>query len=268
VSDVTIEPDDEDGDAAAMRSRLAVIAALVVTAACLALGLLEVWRSVRPARRTTVPEGRRRTATAPRRDRLGAGRRREARQLGAEVVALSDVDTRAMPGAGTAPSHDLARYAYVLEKVRGSLLDVGCGRGVFLDAYQGGPKAGVDLTPLPDADWPSYVADAAALPFPDRSWDTVSAQEMLEHQPDDRVDVVLAELRRVARERVLITVPFLQHQLGSGHLQRFDAERLSRMFPTASFTILDKETGRYPWVLIEEVRPPEAAPDASAAATG
>jgi SAM-dependent methyltransferase len=180
---------------------------------------------------------------------------------------LSEVDTGTMAHASAARPHDLARYAYVLGKVRGSLLDVGCGRGEFVDAYQDGPKAGVDLTPLPDAGWPSYVADAAELPFADRSWDTVSAQEMLEHQPDDRVDVVLAELRRVARERVLITVPFCQRHLRSGHLQRFDAARLSQMFPTASFTILDKGEG-YPWVLVEEARPPEAIPDGSRAPTG
>jgi SAM-dependent methyltransferase len=159
-----------------------------------------------------------------------------------------------MSVAGDPTDHDLARIAYVLGRVSGSLLDVGCGPGIFLDAYRGAPKAGVDIRPSARSDWPLYVVDAAALPFPDRSWDTVSAQEMLEHQPDGKFELVLAELRRVARERLLVTVPFCQRHLRGGHVQRFDAARLASLFPDARFTILDKETGAFPWVLVDERR--------------
>jgi ubiquinone/menaquinone biosynthesis C-methylase UbiE len=156
---------------------------------------------------------------------------------------------------GKHTSEDLARYAYVLTQVSGSLLDVGCGHGIFLDAYAGGDRAGVDVIDRGQHEWPFQVADAAALPFPDASWDTVSAQEMLEHQPDEKLDQVLTELRRVTRQRLLVTVPFCEQRLKSGHLQRFDAARVRETFPDARFTILRKREKGYPWILIEERRP-------------
>ena len=181
--------------------------------------------------------------------------REEARKLGAEVVTLPDIETGAMSVAGKLTELDLARYSYVLGRVRGSLLDVGCGRGVFLDGYAGGPKAGVDIVKAIDPEWPLHIGDATDLPYPDAAWDTVSAQEMLEHQPDGKLEIALAELRRVARARLLVTVPFCERRLRSGHVQRFDAARLAGMFPSARFTILDKGTEAYPWVLIEEPMP-------------
>jgi SAM-dependent methyltransferase len=175
--------------------------------------------------------------------------------LGAEVVALSEVQTGSMQTVGKHIESDLSRYAYVLTRVKGSLLDVGCGHGIFLDRYEGGARAGVDIQARGEHDWPFHLADADALPFADASWDTVSAQEMLEHQPDEKVGVVLAELRRVMRERLLITVPFCERRLKSGHLQRFDAERVRTLFPDGRYTILDKGDRSFPWVLIEEDAP-------------
>ena len=159
-----------------------------------------------------------------------------------------------MEAVGKHTETDLARYAHVMTRVKGSLLDVGCGHGIFLDAYAGTDKAGVDIRPKGEHTWPYHVADAADLPFPDASWDTVSAQEMLEHQPDAKMEAVLAELRRVTRDRLLVTVPFCERQLRSGHVQRFDAERVRELFPVARYSILDKGGRAYPWILIEEAR--------------
>jgi SAM-dependent methyltransferase len=187
-------------------------------------------------------------------ERPGGGWRREARLLGAEIVHLTDLDGPAMEAVGKHTESDLGRYAYVMTRVRGSLLDVGCGHGIFLDGYEGTDKAGVDIRPKGEHDWPYHLADAASLPFPDASWDTVSAQEMLEHQPDGKMETVLAELRRVARERLLVTVPFCERRLRSGHVQRFDADRVRELFPGARYWILDKGGKAYPWILIEETR--------------
>jgi SAM-dependent methyltransferase len=215
-------------------------------------------RAARLARRAARRSG---AATSGPRASSAAGLRseqrhwqRQAERLGADVVALPDVDIGAMSVAGSLTRNDLARYTHVLTRVTGSLLDVGCGRGIFLDAYDG-EKAGVDVTRFVEPAWPLHVADAATLPFPDASWDTVSAQEMLEHQTDENVELVLGELRRVTRQRLLVTVPFCQRRLRGGHLQRFEADRLAAMFPTARFTVLDKKELVYPWILIEEDRP-------------
>jgi SAM-dependent methyltransferase len=193
----------------------------------------------------------------------GGGWRRQARLLGAEIVPLAEVDGSSMELAGRHTESDIARYAHVLTRVKGSLLDVGCGHGIFLDGYEGTDKAGVDIQARGEHPWPFHLADAGALPFADRSWDTVSAQEMLEHQADGKIETVLAELRRVARERLLITVPFCERRLRTGHVQRFDAARVRSMFPDARYAILDKGGRAYQWILIEEDR--SALPSALAA---
>lgn len=54
---------------------------------------------------------------------------------------------------------------------------------------------------------PDAVADVTALPFPDNSFDTVCAFEVLEHLPFDRFEDAVAELVRVARQHVLISLP-------------------------------------------------------------
>lgn len=157
---------------------------------------------------------------------------------------------------------DLARFAFVLSRLTGgAVLDVGYGSGLFLDAAATSGRftdlAGVEVrrgSAQSAQTWARHVADAAALPFADDSWDTVTALEVLEHQPDDKLDVALAELRRVARRKLILTVPLCEPwpPATKGHLQRFCPDRLVRLFPRAQLTRLEKGNGRYPWVMIEE----------------
>ena len=75
-----------------------------------------------------------------------------------------------------------------LQKFRGSLLDVGCNRGMYLNAYEGGERFGVDLSlnVLRKAHNRSRlhlaVADAERLQcFKSASFDHVLCSEVLEH---------------------------------------------------------------------------------------
>jgi len=99
-----------------------------------------------------------------------------------------------------------------------SVLDVGCGEGVLTVEWAGrlarGRVVGVDLDdPALRAKWETrarpnldfVAADATALPFGADEFDTVAGIEVLEHVPDP--DAVLAEMVRVARRRVLVSVP-------------------------------------------------------------
>jgi ubiquinone/menaquinone biosynthesis C-methylase UbiE len=99
-----------------------------------------------------------------------------------------------------------------------SVLDVGCGEGVlteqFAERLSGGQVVGVDLDdPQLREEWARRArpnldfrsADASALPFTDGEYDLVCALEVLEHVPDP--DRVLAEMVRVARRHVLVSVP-------------------------------------------------------------
>jgi ubiquinone/menaquinone biosynthesis C-methylase UbiE len=89
-----------------------------------------------------------------------------------------------------------------------SVVDVGCGNGLYLGAMHArghrGVVCGIDLAPgmlpavagrAPDARL--LVGDAQRLPFPDASFDRALALHMLYHVPDR--SRAIAELRRVTR---------------------------------------------------------------------
>ena len=144
--------------------------------------------------------------------------------------------------------------AFVRERAGRRIIDFGCGTGGYAALLR---RSGFDVTAV-DRN-PAYVAAAAslgvpaqrvngALPFPDGAFDTLLMIEVLEHVPDDDLEGVLAEIRRVVRRNVLITVPdcedvmYLQsagmtheHFLAADHVQFFTKHRLQalleRFFP-------------------------------------
>jgi 2-polyprenyl-3-methyl-5-hydroxy-6-metoxy-1,4-benzoquinol methylase len=99
-----------------------------------------------------------------------------------------------------------------------SLLDVGCGEGVWTERWAAALAphrvVGIDLDdPLIAAEWAkrtapnlTYVAHRAErLPFADGEFDLVTAIEVLEHVPDPEHTV--AEMARCAARHVLVSVP-------------------------------------------------------------
>ena len=105
------------------------------------------------------------------------------------------------------------RLDWLRDNVVGRVLEVGCSWGYALGWVHG--DVGVDISPvplelarlmMPDKHW--EVADATSLPFLERSFDTVMLPEVLEHLAfPDEVERAIAEAKRVASHRILITVP-------------------------------------------------------------
>jgi SAM-dependent methyltransferase len=92
-----------------------------------------------------------------------------------------------------------------------SVLDVGCGNGVFTNLVESSRfKVGLDLSKVAIMHVvpPRLQANAAHLPFADSSFDATISMEMLEHLKSTTYQAALGELLRVSRRYILITVPY------------------------------------------------------------
>jgi len=102
-------------------------------------------------------------------------------------------------------------------RLRGSLLDAGCGTGGFLAWAAGRGRfdrlCGSDLSPeavelarqaIPEAD--IRVAPLHALPFEDSAFDLALLADVLQHVHEDEVEHGLRELRRVLRPGGMLLV--------------------------------------------------------------
>ncbi len=135
-------------------------------------------------------------------------------------------------------------YARVQSLIRGTtVLDVGCCFGFLpLLAAERYPRLrviGADLVPATAAlasrisraqggHTPFLAADLLALPVGDQAVDTALAIHVMEHLPAGACRPALAQLRRVARRRVVIAVPLEKTPNPVfGHLQAFDLPRLA-----------------------------------------
>jgi 2-polyprenyl-3-methyl-5-hydroxy-6-metoxy-1,4-benzoquinol methylase len=109
--------------------------------------------------------------------------------------------------------------AELLAKARPeSIIDVGCGEGVLTEKWAeglpNGRVVGVDLDdPKLKGEWERrtrpnlafQVSYGDELPFAVGEFEAAAAMEVLEHVPDP--DAVLAEMTRVARRWLLVSVP-------------------------------------------------------------
>ena len=144
-------------------------------------------------------------------------------------------------------------YAHAQSLIRGTtVLDVGCCFGFLpLLAAERLPwlrVIGADLAPATAAlasrisrahvGRTSFLAaDLLALPVAEQAVDTVLAIHVLEHLPAEACRPALAQLRRVARRRVVIAVPLEQTPDPTfGHVQAFDLPRLAGIGDTPNWS--------------------------------
>jgi len=139
------------------------------------------------------------------------------------------------------------RYAWVRRVVRGRVLEVGCAQGyaacqmasvadevVAVDLDESVLQQARDLIDLNGIKNVSVqLGDAYSLPFASGSFDTVTLLEVLEHL--ERPETAVREALRVARHRVVVTVPARGHMTDvDGHIQDFELEEVVAMFPNVA----------------------------------
>jgi hypothetical protein len=144
-----------------------------------------------------------------------------------------------------------------------SILDVGLNNGVFLNLLIKSGRfqriMGIDVMRHPHFTmlfnkqlYEIMYASVACLPFADKSVDIVTCMEVLEHLDQKSFLAALPELRRVANQLLIITVPYNEPEpLYRGHKRSFNDSDLLIYFPRAEFTLLKKSTGP-DWIAIVE----------------
>ncbi len=115
-----------------------------------------------------------------------------------------------------AETERIARLVSLLAPAAASVLDVGAGHGLLLEALaetRGVRGTGIEITEAKVQYARSRgvdlrLGDASKLDFADRSFDAVYCCEVLEHLPFGTFEAACAELARVARTQVVVSVPF------------------------------------------------------------
>ena len=112
--------------------------------------------------------------------------------------------------------------------MKGQILDVGCGNGIFTIRFarEGGSVVGLDFSAYLLHQNPHtglVCGDATVLPFRDQSFDVVFEANVLHHVPDR--EQVIREMGRVSRKYVLLLEPNRYNPLMAGFALVVRAER-------------------------------------------
>jgi len=143
-----------------------------------------------------------------------------------------------------------------------ALLDVGCGNGIFLNYLNqvrpGIKTLGIDRseTALKYLKSEKKVGSIDDLPIPDKNYDCVTCLEVLEHLPVDTYEQALLQLSRVAREYLIISVPYNEDLEENSnqcpdcksifnfdlHLRSFDKTKMTKLFNNHGFSLMQLTT--------------------------
>jgi SAM-dependent methyltransferase len=154
----------------------------------------------------------------------------------------------------------------------GTLLDFGCGTGIFSRQVAGlvGSVVGVDVSTgilevargacAGASNVNLLLTDGEHLPFDDGSFDCIVARETLCYVPDPRFPAVLAEIGRVLRPGGSLFVidqvsedPYWQHYAGTPHQVKRAPAAIRAAAATAGFVLNDEHvirTPRFPTVYL------------------
>jgi len=134
-----------------------------------------------------------------------------------------------------------------------SILDVGCGGGVFVNGAKAVIKSIVAVdrsrSALNYIEVPCALGDISHLPFKDSSFDLVTCLEVLEHIPLANYSLALSELSRISKKYIIITVPYKENIKSKRvecpkclclfhvdhHVRIFDEEKLELLFKETHF---------------------------------
>lgn len=154
-------------------------------------------------------------------------------------------------------------YVYGLIPEGSRVADVGVGNGEFASALAHGGKmasvVGTDKRRRRDTKVIGWKFRAHSLiDKPKIRAQVVTCMECIEHIPDPGFAQAVRHLKAMARQRLIVTVPFMEKEpLPKAHHQAFDLARLRRLFRGAKITLLLKGNSAR-WALVDWKRPIQA----------
>ena len=95
----------------------------------------------------------------------------------------------------------------VLALAPSTVLEVGVGDGVFGSFIKKNIAVSYTSVDIAEDLHPDVVGSVLKLPFADKSFDVACAFEVLEHLPFEQFDKAVAELCRVARTHIILSLP-------------------------------------------------------------
>lgn len=128
-----------------------------------------------------------------------------------------------------------------------TVLDVGCGEGMFAPVFAkagktwSGVTLGPDFQTCFDAGLLVYSADMSDLPFPDRSYGLVFARHVLEHSPFPIL--TLMEWHRVAKRYLMLVAPAPAYWgwIGRNHYSICQEEQLVWWLARAGWAVKERQ---------------------------
>ena len=128
------------------------------------------------------------------------------------------------------------------------IVDIGCGNGVItnvLGSHYDVTAVDRSKQALESVETRKLSASADSIPLPDQSFDMVFSSELLEHLNDNLLKGTIAEVKRLSKKYVFITVPNDENPdklsircpeckyvyNSPNHLRRFKASDVSSLFP-------------------------------------
>ena len=116
-------------------------------------------------------------------------------------------------------NHGKQMIPYIIELNPASLLDIGCGFGVFCNEIQksGIEKVyGLDIASVKtgniinNSNITFISGEAHSLPFANNSIDIVTSFDVMEHCLENDIDIIFSEINRVVKDRVILSIAYRQ----------------------------------------------------------
>lgn len=138
-----------------------------------------------------------------------------------------------------------------------SIVDIGCGNGVFLNLLDQKKVdlLGVDRSKeaIKHVRCKSIVGEITSIPLENSSYDCVTCLQVLEHIPVPYYDKAIAELSRASKKYIIVSVPFeedLESNFSSCphckskfnndlHVRSYDRETVEQLFRKQGFKCIE-----------------------------